>query len=169
MDNEVKSLETTYKGVKFRSRTEARWAVFFDMLKIKWVYEHEGYDLGKLGWYLPDFFLPDFSSGTFAEVKGKDFSIKEVKKCYSLCDKTGLPVIMLDGLPSIKCYYYFEKLNNSITHYHGLINADQAAYENRMYVLPGYENKDLTIPELYYDCVGEAFINAVNTAKSYRF
>lgn len=52
---EIKPITTHYKGYKFRSRLEARWAVFFDALKFKWVYESEGYDLGILGWYLPDF------------------------------------------------------------------------------------------------------------------
>lgn len=57
----IKAIETCYKGYRFRSRLEARWAVFFDALDIKWEYETEGYDLGPLGWYLPDFFLPDIS------------------------------------------------------------------------------------------------------------
>jgi hypothetical protein len=53
----IKPIETRYKGYLFRSRLEARWAVFFDALGIKWEYEPEGYDLGKAGWYLPDFWL----------------------------------------------------------------------------------------------------------------
>lgn len=51
----MKAIETRYKGYRFRSRLEARWAVFFDALGIKWEYEPEGYDLGEAGWYLPDF------------------------------------------------------------------------------------------------------------------
>jgi len=63
----IKAIETKYKGYRFRSRSEARWAVFFDVARIKWEYELEGYDVnGK--WYLPDFFLPDFH--VFFEVKG---------------------------------------------------------------------------------------------------
>ena len=54
---EIKPIETHYKGYRFRSRLEARWAVFFDALGIEWEYEKEGYDLGELGWYLPDFWL----------------------------------------------------------------------------------------------------------------
>lgn len=41
----IKAIETSYKGYRFRSRLEARWAVFFDELGIKWEYEKEGYDL----------------------------------------------------------------------------------------------------------------------------
>ena len=63
----IKAIETTYKGYRFRSRTEARWAVFFDALGIRWEYEKEGFDLGEAGWYLPDFWLPDIN--TWVEVK----------------------------------------------------------------------------------------------------
>lgn len=55
----IKAIETVYKGYKFRSRLEARWAVFFDALGIKWQYELEGFDLGGT-WYLPDFWLLDY-------------------------------------------------------------------------------------------------------------
>lgn len=55
----IKPIETIYKGYRFRSRLEARWAVFFDQLAIKWQYEVEGFDLPG-GRYLPDFYLPDY-------------------------------------------------------------------------------------------------------------
>jgi len=54
----MKAIETNYKGYRFRSRLEARWAVFMDALNVKWTYEPEGFDLGETGWYLPDFYLP---------------------------------------------------------------------------------------------------------------
>lgn len=54
----MKAINTLYKNRLFRSRLEARWAVFFDALGIEWEYEKEGYDLGVAGWYLPDFWLP---------------------------------------------------------------------------------------------------------------
>ncbi len=41
----VRAIETKYKGCRFRSRLEARWAVFFDALGIKWWYEPEGFHL----------------------------------------------------------------------------------------------------------------------------
>jgi hypothetical protein len=63
-------IQTRYAGCHFRSRLEARWAVFFDRLEIEWQYEPEGFDLGRAGWYLPDFRieLEDGRSG-FVEVK----------------------------------------------------------------------------------------------------
>ncbi len=41
----MRPIETKYKGCRFRSRLEARWAVFFDTLGLKWWYEPEGFDL----------------------------------------------------------------------------------------------------------------------------
>ena len=67
METQIKALETLYSGTRFRSRTEARWAVFFDAMGLRWQYEPEGYDLGDGLWYLPDFFLPDLDM--FVEVK----------------------------------------------------------------------------------------------------
>lgn len=39
-------IPTMYKGINFRSRLEARWAVFFDTLGIEWEYEPQGYEVG---------------------------------------------------------------------------------------------------------------------------
>jgi hypothetical protein len=39
-------IPTMYKGIQFRSRLEARWAVFFDTLGIEWEYETQGYEIG---------------------------------------------------------------------------------------------------------------------------
>lgn len=49
-------IETIYNGVRFRSRLEARWAVFFDAMKFPWEYEPEVFSLPS-GNYLPDFRL----------------------------------------------------------------------------------------------------------------
>jgi hypothetical protein len=54
---DVKPIETTYKGYRFRSRLEARWAIFFDTLDLAWQYEPEGFELKTGARYLPDFKL----------------------------------------------------------------------------------------------------------------
>lgn len=66
--SEIKAIETYYKGYRFRSRLEARWAVFFDAAGIKWEYEPEGFVMSDGTNYLPDFYLPE--SKTFFECKG---------------------------------------------------------------------------------------------------
>lgn len=65
----IKAIETRYAGCRFRSRTEARWAVFFDTLGIAWEYEPQGFLIGQSEVpYLPDFWLPGPSQ--WVEVKG---------------------------------------------------------------------------------------------------
>lgn len=67
---EIKAIETKYKGYRFRSRLEARWAVFFDAAGIEWKYEQEGFEAEDGTRYLPDFYLPRFD--TYVEVKPND-------------------------------------------------------------------------------------------------
>ena len=80
----MKAIETIYKGYRFRSRLEARWAIFFDMLNLKWDYEKEGYDMDGVR-YLPDFFIDTGNGeGYFIEIKGKQPTEAEIKKCRAL-------------------------------------------------------------------------------------
>ena len=82
----MKAIETEYAGCRFRSRLEARWAVFFDVAGIEWKYEDEGYEIRydhyrdeyQERWYLPDFYLP-----------GLDFHV-EVKGAEEALDKSFL-------------------------------------------------------------------------------
>ena len=104
----MKAIETSYRGYKFRSRVEARWAVFFDAMGIIWEYEAEGYDLDG-DWYLPDFWLPEWD--TFAEIKGIGFDNLEEKdqiKIRKLAFYSRKPVILLDGTPDAREYMLFE-------------------------------------------------------------
>ena len=55
MNEIIKPIETLYNGYRFRSRLEARWAVFFDSLGVMYEYEPEGFSLPGGGSYLPDF------------------------------------------------------------------------------------------------------------------
>lgn len=63
----IAPIETRYAGHRFRSRLEARWAVFFDQMGIRWEYEPDCYRIAGKG-YLPDFWLPDLA--VWVEVKG---------------------------------------------------------------------------------------------------
>lgn len=98
----IKPIETRYKGCRFRSRLEARWAVFFDAMHIEWEYEKEGYNLGELGCYLPDFWLPQVNM--WAEVKAKEFTPEERYKILDLAYGTHHPVLMLVGPPDFLTY-----------------------------------------------------------------
>ena len=102
----VKPIETVFAGCKFRSRLEARWGVFFNVLGVKWKYEPEGYDLGNGIWYLPDFWLPhvtsrnDLTPGVFVEIKpdtGSGLSMSESLK-LELMGRI-YPTYCFSGLP----------------------------------------------------------------------
>lgn len=64
----IKSIPTTYGGVNFRSRLEARYAAFFDLTEWRWEYEP---DIG-IGGYIPDFVLLSNYSPIVVEVKPID-------------------------------------------------------------------------------------------------
>lgn len=86
---------TTYNGVRYRSRIEARWAILFDGVGLRHTYEPDGYAL-KSGAYLPDFWLSDVE--LFFEVKGVQPSEEETRKCVELADLTRRAVLLaVDG------------------------------------------------------------------------
>lgn len=62
------AIPANYRGCRFRSRLEARWAIFFDEMGIGWQYEPQGFTIGGRP-YLPDFLL---ECGTWVEVKGTE-------------------------------------------------------------------------------------------------
>ena len=106
----IKSIETYYKGYLCRSRTEARWMVAFDKVDIKYEYEPEGFDLGKAGKYLPDFYLPQVDM--YAEVKGRPFNIQELKKAKALALESKKVLLLLDGQPARKAYSLFPLIDS---------------------------------------------------------
>lgn len=66
-----KAMEVAYSGRIFRSRLEARWAVFLDLIQVNWDYEPSFYQVGEELYYLPDFYLPDHQ--LWLEVKGAPY------------------------------------------------------------------------------------------------
>jgi hypothetical protein len=104
------AIQTWYKGYKFRSRLEARWATFFDSLKLDWEYEVQGYLLDGTP-YLPDFklVLPG-DRVVLVEVKPMESDWHEgrhIRLCRALARETGWPVILLVGVPSYRAYHWF--------------------------------------------------------------
>lgn len=65
----IKAIPTRYKGYNFRSRTEARWAVFFDALGLAWEYEPQGFFTEDGTGYLPDFWVPELKA--IVEIKAR--------------------------------------------------------------------------------------------------
>ena len=162
----MKPIETLYNGYNFRSRLEARWAVFFDTLGIKYEYEHEGYDLGDAGWYLPDFWLPTvrrpYASGMrgiLAEVKGTACTEVELKKCKKLVEFTDAPLILLVGVPEFP--------DKHCSKPYGFFSRIQAACWEVLTGLDGSPALDMTLDLLCSD--QKAISRAVVSARSVRF
>jgi len=120
----ITAIETTYQDYRFRSRTEARWAVFFDALGLTWRYEVEGFDLGAAGWYLPDFWLPDLQ--LWCEIKGTEPGDAELRKLQALAEGQGCNVLLLIGEPGPATY-----VRNPL--YHDLPEIHWS-YEGRLFV-----------------------------------
>jgi len=88
----VPAKKTWYAGEEFRSRTEARWAVFFGEMGLDWDYEpepqvHPG--------YLPDFLLGP--GHLWAEVKPGPPNDNEVRVMQELIEGSGYPGMFLFG------------------------------------------------------------------------
>jgi len=81
MNKTINPIPTKYNGILFRSRLEARWAVFFDYMNLKYFYEYEGFQLPRpmckdydsidkidrwetLINYVPDFYIPKMVGGS---------------------------------------------------------------------------------------------------------
>lgn len=92
----IRAIETCYKGYRFRSRLEARWAVFFDALNLDWRYESEGFHLGNGMKYLPDFWIQNIDSWIEIKPTGQP-SEEEREKARRLADGTGDDVYILYG------------------------------------------------------------------------
>ena len=94
----IKPIETVYNGYRFRSRLEARWAVFFDSSKIKYLYEPEGFKLSDGTYYLPDFYLPN--EDYYVEVKGNNDHLEtDLQKVDQFVIDSKKSVIILSELP----------------------------------------------------------------------
>ena len=55
MATTLQAIPTRYRGYNFRSRMEARWAVAFQEMGLRWEYEPQGFLLPSGKSYLPDF------------------------------------------------------------------------------------------------------------------
>lgn len=71
----IKPIPTSYAGVDFRSRLEARWAAFFDLAGLTWDYE----PIDLPGW-TPDFLLRARTGSLLVEVKPIDLSDGDVSE-----------------------------------------------------------------------------------------
>jgi hypothetical protein len=135
----MQAIETRYKGYRFRSRLEARWAVYFDALGVDWAYEPEGFVLDDGTWYLPDFYIKDWNC--YAEVKSIMFTEQQFNKCLQL-DK---PCLLLDCSPISDCGYFVTNAHDESRSYEFYLSGNewgrallqQSKYKGRLWFLWG--------------------------------
>lgn len=186
----IKPIETYYNGYRFRSRAEARWAVFFDTIGIPYQYELEGYDLGNGIYYLPDFYLQ--KANQFFEVKADvhDISLKDKEKIVRLANETGKYVIIGDSNFNLLGNEPWEKettedINERLTKRDWAISAHTYLvrcfncgtfyFENELgyeCTACGYYDGNSTfqyVSEDDFSSYKNEYITAINTAKQARF
>jgi hypothetical protein len=114
----IKPIETVYNGYRFRSRLEARWAVLFDGIGIRYRYEPEGFALDDGTLYLPDFqvYIPQESrqgalsnlpASLYVEVKGEiPIPAEDWHKVESLAEITNgtpsNPIYVVGDIPLVR-------------------------------------------------------------------
>lgn len=101
MPRTIEAIKTEFEGTIYRSRTEARWAVFLSHLGLTFDYEPERLLLSTGKGYLPDFFVKDF--GAYVEVKPDSDKVvtEECAKALQLsADRPELAVWIAMGVPS---------------------------------------------------------------------
>jgi hypothetical protein len=176
----IKAIETRYAGYRFRSRLEARYAVFFDALHLPWEYEEEGFVLGAVGHYLPDFWLPTLS--LWIEIKGPPPTDEERAKARALAEHTIQDVAILAGPPttdddeqaSILLYRYYRLIKTpALVHFMRQSPREYGGTERVEALLTrGGEAVEFVPPAVgYRDLFGSDldFDTAVEDARSARF
>ena len=175
----MKAIETEYKGYKFRSRLEARWAVFFDACGVEWEYEPEGYYLDDGTMYLPDFYLHgvDGRSGSdlYVEVKGQ-MTEKDANKIRLFCGQDEQnyccknPILVVGNIPPGDCMNDIDDYISSVAYdvYWGVSFYNFATIDGDYFAAhPGVNNKGKF--ELFGDDSNYMYDrDSVETERAYR-
>lgn len=169
-------LPTRYKGVDYRSRLEAKWAVFFDRLRIRNLYEPEPFKLADGSCYTPDFFLPKFGGrhGTFVEVR-PDGDLFLQPRRFAL--ETDALVWLCDDEPAARTYTVLQRFTleladsgrmvTDVTEEDAvpLIGTGRARKHGGFYYLPAFE-----FSESMARSWGEVeYLAAIDAAHAHRF
>lgn len=145
----ISPIPTVWNGWRFRSRLEARWAIYFDTLGIPYEYELEGYEVAPGVCYLPDFYLPEHRC--YAEVKGKRLTDEESSKVLNFVRSTNECIILLVGSPEYAPYF---RVWRDPTDTNNIFKIDRVfpclAYCNAIYP---FENTPQGFPDLSIDCI----------------
>lgn len=98
---DIQSIKTDVEGTILRSRTEARWVVFFKRLGVSFQYEPERIELTNGESYLPDFYLPEFKAYLEVKADSEDIVTAEAARARQLAaDRPGQRMWLTVGPPS---------------------------------------------------------------------
>jgi hypothetical protein len=167
-------IPTTYKGITYRSRLEARWAVFFEEIGIEFEYEAEPIR-SKSGavLYMPDFVIysgircKDWTERYFFEIKPAKPNEQYVSRLASLPLPLEVDLIIVVGEPGFN-----QPLGTLIEH----IDRDEVRRVNGIHLLQcgicGQYNplsKKQKAPECCFHGKLSSAKDASRLAKKYRF
>lgn len=131
----IKAIKTKYNGWLFKSRLEARWAYFFDLLGLEYDYEREGYEIASGVWYLPDFYV---NNSFWVEVKHRHYNdYAAVEKMGEVVSGLKEPGVIVYGDPYSHLAVLLEPTNDPpgyvrhIADFSKLDNAIDAAVKAR--------------------------------------
>ncbi len=123
-----KPIPTRFDGFRFRSMLEARWAVFFNALDIKYLYEPQGFVTDGRP-YLPDFCLL-IGQMTWAEVKpaiGTDAD--GVKRWKSFVEARGEHGVLLTDMTNRPGPFLF--LGPEVSHHCDPVTCEKPCSQSR--------------------------------------
>jgi hypothetical protein len=159
----MEAIQTEYNGVLLRSRLEARWAILFDELNIKWVYEPDCFLLSNGQKYTPDFYIPKMD--LYIEIKPNFDWIENDyhKKRYELFKKDLL--ILSGGFPNfdVNMLYHENDFGGVIERGECEVVFIPNHYKYGSFWFTGH---DLGSSE---DGWNEEYINELNKVKQHRF
>lgn len=162
----IKAIPTRWRGRQYRSRLEARWAVAFETLGLKFLYEPEGFEMPDGTRYLPDFYLPEVK--WFAEVK--PFSHNS-SKAYQFVKHSNNSVLILDGDPTHRSYTGLMPCDAGPEHLEFSLDIwtyRKAFMEGRLWSWPDYERMGLNLDALE-ECFSIRYRAAVEAGTSAGF
>lgn len=150
----MRPIETEYRSITFRSRTEARWAVFFDVMEWRWEYEPVEVPFGN-SVYIPDFRIN-------CNIRGKDFVAEvkpisfweltrfEIEKAWAAVEFLGCPILMLAGEIS-QGPFWFLSFNKDSQRQEDevLIGNSRAIKAAKLHRFDGYDNDRAVIQQRY--------------------
>lgn len=130
----VRPIEAQYRGIRFRTRLEARWAIFFDNLGTAWEYDPEGFVLPS-GQYWPDFRLScSLRYGPWVKVAPPyGEGPEDLRLLSELCEGTCMYGFLLSGPPGGMRAHHVHKeggvVSDELDDFLGCLGVDRVSYQ----------------------------------------